>query len=536
MGLIVAGALTVGGLSVGSHQATQRRRLIWLTLNALVWSLALSQMILVYSVGAVAVVLTTIVGGLVVWRPRLGLYLAYALVLIFEAESRDPLMLPGQYLNKGFQSSFGLPGFIASPLELMLVLAFVSWFASAVVSRPRDLRGGILFVPCALFFLALLAGIVRGRVAGGDLYIAFWEARALLNVFVCYLLAVNTIRSRRHISELTAISLIGTAAFAIEGAYRKLALIDTGALGAAQEFHWEHSDVIFLSTLLLLIFAQQVTGAPKWQRAVGLFLAPIALFTLLATERRAGYIGLGAAFVAMCLVLLFTNRKLFFLVAAPLLIASLIYLPLFWNASGLLGQPARAVRSISNPDERDAGSNAYRAMERVNVVETIRANRLLGVGFGQPFAFVIALPDLSWWPFWRYEPHHNVLWVWLKTGAVGFGLFWMLIGTAIAVAANLARRASDPGVRPFALTAVGAIIVVLVFSYVDLGLTSGRVTIFLGTILGAIAAADRVSTERPAPATSATCPGLGTRDGASLGHWPVLDRSEIRRHELPDIV
>jgi hypothetical protein len=492
---MVSNPPTSGALSVDWYQATRRRRLIWLSIIALTCSLLLGRFILISSGGGVAVVVTILVGALVVWRPRIGLLLAYALVLLFESESLDPLMLPGQYLNKGFQSSFGLPGFIASPLELMLVLALVSWLASAVVTRPRDLRGGTLFVPCALFFLALIAGIVRGRSAGGDLYIAFWEARALLYVFVCYILAVNTIRTRRHVSEMIAVTLIGTAAFAVEGAYRKIALIDTGALGAVQEFQWEHSDVIFLSTLLLLAFAQLVMGGPKWQRAVGLCLTPIGLFTLLATERRAGYIGLAAAFVAMCVVLLVVNRKVFFLVAAPLLIGSMIYLPLFWNTSGMLGQPARAVRSISDPDQRDSGSNAYRAMERVNVIETLRMNPLLGVGFGQPFTFFLALPDLSWWPFWRYEPHHNILWVWLKTGAVGFALFWALMGTAMATAANLARRAKDRAIRTYSLAAIGVIVVVLVFSYVDLGLVSGRVTIFLGTTLGTLAASSRLATE-----------------------------------------
>ena len=117
-----------------------------------------------------------------------------------------------------------------------------------------------------------------------------------------------------------------------------------------------------------------------------------------------------------------------------------------------------------------------------------RPNPLLGVGFGREFLFVAPLPDLSWWPFWHYEPHHNILWVWLKTGALGFIAFWILIGTAIARAAfcvetlkRLERRAS------FAILALAGIISTMVFCYVDLGLVSGRVTVFLGTLLGTLA-------------------------------------------------
>ena len=72
---------------------------------------------------------------------------------------------------------------------------------------------------------------------------------------------------------------------------------------------------------------------------------------------------------------------------------------------------------------------------------TIQANPLLGVGFGREFLFVVPLPDLSWWPFWHYEPHHNILWVWLKTGMVGFIAFWVLMGGAVARAAHLVRDA-----------------------------------------------------------------------------------------------
>ena len=110
----------------------------------------------------------------------------------------------------------------------------------------------------------------------------------------------------------------------------------------------------------------------------------------------------------------------------------------------------------------------------------------MGVGFGREFQFVVPLPDLSFWQFWHYEPHHNILWVWLKTGAIGFTVFWTLIGCALALAAHHSRRLHSPELRSFAVLSIVAVIAAMVFCYVDLGLTSGRVTVFLGTVLGVL--------------------------------------------------
>jgi hypothetical protein len=303
---------------------------------------------------------------------------------------------------------------------------------------------------------------------------------------MCYIVAANTVRTRRQVTLLIMLTVLGTGLFAIEGAYRRLALIDTGKLGVIPEFAYSHMDVIFLGSMPLIVLAQWVFGARAWQRWVGLLLVPISVFTLLATERRAGFIAVIITFLAYGLIFLVCHRKAFFGVFVPMLIALAIYLPLFWNNTSLLGQPARAVRSLSQPDARDAASNLYRDLELINVRSTIHSNPILGVGFGRPFDFVVPLPDLSWWQFWHYEPHHNILWVWLKLGTPGFIIFWILMATATARAAYAVRTLRGSEQRIFGLVALCAIVMTVSFCYVDLGLVSGRVTVFLGTALGTL--------------------------------------------------
>jgi hypothetical protein len=82
------------------------------------------------------------------------------------------------------------------------------------------------------------------------------------------------------------------------------------------------------------------------------------------------------------------------------------------------------------------------------------------------------------------------MWLWLKLGAIGFVLFWLLIGTAITRAAQLAKTVREA--QTFAVLALTGIISVLVFSYVDLGMTSGRLTSFLGILIGVLAALERI--------------------------------------------
>jgi hypothetical protein len=80
------------------------------------------------------------------------------------------------------------------------------------------------------------------------------------------------------------------------------------------------------------------------------------------------------------------------------------------------------------------------------------------------------------------------------------------MGSAVALGAHHVRRRKDPLLQTTALLAITAVISTLVFSYVDLGLTSGRVTVFLGTCLGALAVLDRLRDS--APTDEGTVKGL----------------------------
>jgi O-Antigen ligase len=458
----------------------QRRGLLILGLATLLLSLVFVDLILRLDLISVVVFLVAVTLICIAWRPRVGLYVVFALGLLFENVSPDPLMLPGKYLPLQFA------GTLISPMEILLLITLAVWLLQGTARRKLDWRRGQLWAPMVLFVIALLVGMVHGVLTGGDFHIGLWEGRALFYVFICYILAANTVRTEGHLAVFTGLIVVCNAVFAAEGAFRHLAL-DVKGDGA-----FEHTDVIFLGAQLALALAQNVFGGPRWQRILGLLTCPLVMYTLLATERRAAYIAIMVGLAASVLVLLLAKRKAFFIISVPVIIVSAIYFPVFWNNAGLLGQPARAVKSLSQPDERDAASNFYRDLEKIDVQAGIAGDPLFGVGFGQPFPFVVDLPDLSFWQFWHYEPHHNILWVWLKTGAIGFALFWGLMGTAIARSAYLAIKLRTPNARSVALLTLAGIVMTLVFCYVDVGLVSGRVTIFLGTLMGIVGVLERL--------------------------------------------
>jgi hypothetical protein len=465
----------------------QHLKLQALTVMVLLGCVFYAILVLQAGVVSLAVFVQWTIIAAAVCHPMFGVMALFGLMGMFEPGGADPLMGFGGYLHGGISTNFNLSGFATTPVELFLVALVLAWLARGVAQRNLASRPSVLDIPVGLFAIVVVLGLIRGLADRGDLQIGLWEARSLFYIPIAYFIAKNTLRSRADVRALIRFTLIGITCFGIEGVYRKHALINTNTLGGMADFAYSHESVIFIAILVVTVAAQAAFGASKLERWLGPAALTVCAYTLLASERRAGFIALGFAFLAFALILLRCHRRAFVMIAMPTIVAAGIYLPVFWSASGMIGQPARAVRSLISPDPRDAASNLYRDLEKVNVRATLKANPLLGVGFGKEFYFVVQVADLSWWPFWHFEPHHNVLWVWLKTGAHGFIVFLVLMGATVARATSLAVRSRAPECRVFAVMTLAGVVATLVFSYVDLGLVVGRVTIWLGIAMGVLA-------------------------------------------------
>jgi hypothetical protein len=185
------------------------------------------------------------------------------------------------------------------------------------------------------------------------------------------------------------------------------------------------------------------------------------------------------------------RRPLIRNLALVLAAGSLLYVPLFWQSSSLLAEPARAIRSAIAPDERDRLSNVYRNYENANLMSDIRRSTPLGQGFGVPI-------DYSTFPghdvadqgdkTLRYTPHDGILYVWMVAGIPGALVFWFVLAAALIAGCRL-TRSPDRQLALFGTFAVCAVLAYVIEGYYDFGLSWYRVAVLMGCVLGALDAA-----------------------------------------------
>jgi hypothetical protein len=279
-------------------------------------------------------------------------------------------------------------------------------------------------------------------------------------------------------------------------------------MGGSIEFAFNHETPVLLNLVIVLLIARLVWTATWKQRAVSLFV-PLLIYAQMVTERRAGWVALDLGLVLIAIFTFRTRRRVFYFCVLPLAVMYLGYLAAFWNAEGPIAQPARAVRSINDPEGRDVASNLYRQFERNNIRLNIKANPITGLGFGMPYVFYYGMPDLSWWPFWHYIPHNAVMFLWMDGGPLLFIAFLVLVGAAMVRGIQVLKRWRDDRTAPYLVAMVGFLLMFLTFCYVDIGIMSARLTVMFGLVLGAIGTWGRdVALAEPPPTRASARPRL----------------------------
>jgi hypothetical protein len=430
-------------------------------------------------------------------RPQVGLYLLLFCSLFLEQwgiAGIDTLTarLPFYQTLSGY-SGFPLP---VSPLEMVLLLTLVVVAFPYIARRGIPFVRGPLFAPLLLFTAFVVASIVYGIVGGGgvgpfDIRAAWEETRSFFYLAVTYVLACNLIRTRAQLRTFVWLFVAAIGLKSLQGIVR---YVNVRANGLQVDAITGHEDVVFFAAFVLLVVGLLLFGAKLGlpalrQRRIMLLVLPPLIFTLLVTNRRLGFVVLGVGLALAAILLLRTRRDLFLRLAPVVLISLGVYVGLFWNGTGTLSEPIRAVRSIVAPEtERDRSSNAWRDLENINIDYNLRIAPITGLGFGRPYSFIVAEPPLdeTGFTYWRYIAHNAIYWVWMKMGLPGFILFWYLMGSAVVLGLVTFRQLRDGYLRALALTVAGVVLMQVIFSYGDLGLTYSRSMVFLGCMLGVL--------------------------------------------------
>lgn len=446
---------------------------------------------LIYLAGAVAIL----------YQPRMGVYL----ILFFGLIADKALMYWYPFVSN-FSSSESLmylnEAVIVSPLEVYLVLTLLAWLGRAAAQRRLNLYQGPLFWPVIIWIGFVVFGLVYGISRGGNLNIALWECRPMFYLPVMLVLTSNLIQTREQVNRLVWTAMLALFIHGgIIGVYYYFVVL-AGQISRIESIV-EHAAAVRMNTVYIMAIAVWMYKASRMKRVMLPLFVPLMFITYIVAQRRASFVGLGLGLVLLGIVLFKANRHLFWRIAPPAALVALLYLGAFWNNQGPLGLAARAVKGIVVSDSGNAqenSSDAYRVIENINNLFTIRAVPLTGVGFGNKFFIVAQLPDISFFEWWEYIVHNSIIWMWMKTGVGGFLAMLFMVGAALSQGGRALWKMPGRDMSAIALVAVAYLFMHFVYAYVDMSWDSQSM-LYVGAMMGLLNSLE-IIVAKPLPAPS----------------------------------
>jgi hypothetical protein len=435
-------------------------------------------------VGLAAVVVLTL------YRLDWGFMFFVAVVLAFDQfppSGYDRTIIGVEYFQNLKSQKFlaNVDFAVANPLELHFLLIFVTWVFLIIMKKKVVLRKVHSPGPIIIFFLWLTMSAAVGVARGGDFLPALWELRALFYLGILYFFVPQIIQSRAQVIQLFWAIIAALAFKTFQGMVR---VVNLGFSFGNRTQLTSHEDPLFFISLFMLMAGLFMFRGRHAQRKVlvWLFLPMLAVFFL--AQRRATWAALGACTIAYFVLMDGGPRKKFIMAVTPFLIAGSVYMAAFWDSppSGF-GYGAHLLRSSFTSEKEEAGdryySNLYRDFENYNLAQTAMNAPLFGIGFGQKYEQPIKLVKIPF-PLAEYIPHNEILWLFVKMGAIGFFLFWFFLFSYISRATALFRRLRDPYLKSVCAVTILAVLGQVICSFYDLQLTYARNMVFLGTLLG----------------------------------------------------
>jgi hypothetical protein len=442
----------------------------------------------------------------VVAHPIVGVYLLFGGAILFEQNGIDGV-LPITAYARFFQniSAFTPIPLRLSQADLLVLLTLGSWWVRVRSGRVPKPRMGPFGWAVAGFGLMFVAGAVFGVARGGlfSLDAALAELRAPIHLCVAYFLAANLVRRREHVEVLLWLFLVLVGVKALQAI---LNYLDAAAASVDLQAVTGHEDVVFFGTSISLAVALVALGVRTRLSFAALAVQPLICVALILNERRVGFVGLGVGLVIVTILTFAADWRRALVLAMVLVVAAGGYVVAFWDASGAVAEPIRAVKTIVDPSSvstRDALSNVWRDIENRNIARTIRAYPITGVGLGQQY-LIVEQPQWVSFTYWRYMTHNGLLWIWLKAGPLGALIFWFLVARVLLLGSSWYGRLRDDRLNWAPALPVILIVTQVVFSAVELGFPYSRTMLVLGATLGLGAYLGGLAASRPAgrPAAS----------------------------------
>jgi O-Antigen ligase len=399
---------------------------------------------------------------------------------------------------RSLSTGAGLSGIYVNPVELVIAAIAVIWVIKSAGERRLSLPRSYMAAGVASLLVLVVAQEVHGLGSGGDFKASLWELRPWLYIGLLYLLASQLHSRRETILALLWVVIVGTGLKGVEGC---IVYLQVRSYFPRPSSILEHEESFFFGLYILLTLCLWLFGIRGRLRRVATALLPFVVLADLANHRRTAWVivGCGVGIILLAAWYRFPADKRWKVQAVALFAAAIgaAYLPLFWNGSGTIAQPARAIRSAINPSTRDAASDLYRIIEDFNLGTGIKNTTPFGAGFGRVLVQYEKNVDISKLdPNIIYQPHNTLLYVWLRLGFPGAIAFWWLIGAAVRSAARLARG-PDSQLAMFGILVIVALGAYVIQGWLDQGVVSLRIAVLVGCLLGSLEAAHRLSRPRP---------------------------------------
>ena len=452
----------------------------------------------VVAVAGVAVVLA--VGLISVYRLDWGFYFLVAVVLIADQVAPHGLEEITYQISyfRNLKDIPYLPSFdagVINPLELHLLSLFTIWIVIAVTSRK------LKFVPLkmpgllVLFFLWFLFSFVWGQSRGGQFLASLWEMRAMCYFGIVYLFVPQVIRTREQVQIVLWICIVSVALKALQGIGWFVSL---GFTTGGYDELTNSEDPVFMVDLLFLFLGLWIFKDHSRQRRVLAWLLVILLLGIYVGQRRATYASFMITLIGFFILLPRREARIFRRYLLVGLVIFGVYTAIFWNSPGRLGSVAQQVKSVFVQDPgslslRNYLSNLYREYENYNVSKTIQRSPIIGIGFGNMYDLVITFSGSERLGMLSYVPHNSILWLFMKTGAIGFFFFFLFVDAFLCIGGISFMKAQDPYAKALIAVCVLGLINQLVVDFVEMQLTFYRPMIVLGILMGLLPTFQRIS-------------------------------------------
>ena len=454
------------------------------------------QSALILTIGVLMV--TSLIVPVIIWHnPRAGLFMLFAATTLLDNDPRVanaqkltanvPFFLNLNNIGDVFHIA-GLQPFKFSPAEFIITLTLLSWLIRGIARRDLHVQRGP-FLGCLLFYAATtIMGYIHGYATGGDLTMALWEVRAQFYPIIMYFLVMQLITERKHVEQMLWIAFIGLGLLSLVG------LVSFFQLGGnvSDQGLLDHEDSLILNVFVFLLMFLRLNNGNRKMVRVGYLFLPTVIFTLMENQRRAGIAAFVIAFIAalpIMWVLFERHRVKIAKFIVVFTVISAVYLPAAWNGKGAWALPGRAIRSNFSPDDRDAGSDNYRMMENSDLKYTRDASPIFGFGYGKPYYQPWYLPEQGFNVLMQYLAHNSVLWVWMRTGHIGFFAFLLFIAVVFIKGMQISRSLKDVPLQTAALMGVIFLLMAFVYGKYDLQLSNNRTMMMMGVWVGLLGVA-----------------------------------------------